>query len=219
MGKSTKSKEEKSLDLEKMTSRMDKASTAKAALEQEIKELEAEIGEIDASQGEATKIRGEENAEYQTSSKDFKDSAEATERAIVVLKEYYEGALLQVSQSSNKAPSFGSAKGDAGSSIISILEMAAEDFTKTYTEIESSEEEAAKAYEKLTKENAVSKTAKESEAKAKASEVKSLSVAIENGKTDSESVSAELDAVVAYLEKLKPQCETKVMSYAEKKAT
>merc|ERR1719171_2353227 len=28
----------------------------------------------------------------------------------------------------------------------------------------------------------------------------------------------ELDAVMAYLDKLRPQCETKVMSYAEKKA-
>merc|ERR1719265_477490 len=192
MGKSTKSKEEKSLDLEKMTSRMDKASTAKAALEQEIKELEAEIGEIDASQGEATKIRGEENAEYQTSSKDFKDSAEATERAMVVLKEYYEGALLQVSTGSNKAPSFGSAKGDAGSSIISILEMAAEDFTKTYTEIVSAEDEAAKSYEKLTQENKVARASKEA----------------------ADGVQRELDAVLEYLAKLKPQCETKVMSYA-----
>merc|ERR1719456_1701000 len=96
-------------------------------LEQAIKELEGEIGEIDAAQAEATKMREEENAENKVSSKDFKDSAEATEKAIIVLKEYYEGALLQVSQGS-RAPEFGSAKGDAGSSIISILEMAAEDF-------------------------------------------------------------------------------------------
>merc|ERR1719310_1957265 len=104
------------MDLDKLKARLDKAETGKAKLEGDIKELEGEVAEIDRSQAEATKIRNEENAEYLTSSKDFKDSAEATEQAIVVLKEYYEGALVQVSQKTKKAtravaPEFGSAKG------------------------------------------------------------------------------------------------------------
>merc|ERR1719161_558051 len=55
------------------------------------------------------------------------------------------------------------------------------------------------------------------EVKAKQSEVKSLTVAIENGSADSDGVQKELDAVLEYLDKLKPQCETKAMSYEEKK--
>ena len=54
--------------------------------------------------------------------------------------------------------------------------------------------------------------------KGKRSEVKSLNTALSNYNGDKESVSTELDAVVAYLAELKPQCETKVESYAEKKA-
>merc|ERR1719359_1105205 len=209
MGKSKKSQAAKTATLDKLTSRIDKAAAAKAELEGAIKELESEVAEIDASQSEATRMRTSENAEYQKSSKDFKDSAEATERAIVVLKEYYEGTglLVQVNSKASKQPSFGGAKSDAGSSIISILEMAAEDFTATYTEIETEEMEKAKAYAKMSDENKVSKAQKLADAKAKASEVKSLSVAIENTGTDKDMVSKELAAVMDYMDKLKPQCE------------
>lgn len=220
MAKSTKSQAEKTATLDKLTSRLDKATSTKAELEGAIKELESEVAEIDKSQAEATKLRTAENETYLKSSKDFKDSAEATERAIVVLKEYYEGTglFVQVNSKSSKQPSFGGAKSDAGSSIISILEMAAEDFTSTYTEIETEEMEKVKAYEKMSDENKLAKAQKLADAKAKASEVKSLSVAIENTGTDKDMVSKELEAVLSYMDKLKPQCETKVMSYAEKKA-
>merc|ERR1711881_717093 len=78
--------------------------------------------------------------------------------------------------------------------------------------------EKSKAYAKQSDENKIAKATKLSNAKAKASEVKSLTVALENSGTDKDMVSKELDAVLSYLDKLKPQCETKVMSYAEKKA-
>merc|ERR1719487_1803121 len=77
------------------------------------------------------------------------------------------------------------------------------------------EDEAAKAYKALTDENKISKVTKETEAKGKASEVKSLTVQLEHSKEDHASVSAELDAVLAYIDKLKPQCEEKAMSYEE----
>merc|ERR1719231_1369536 len=118
----------------------------------------------------------------------------------------------------SERPKFGSAKGDAGGSIISILEMAQEDFTTLLAEAEETEDVAVESYEKLTKENAVARSSKEAEAKAAASELKSLKVTIENSKEDKASTSAELEAVIAYIEKLKPQCESKVMSYAERKA-
>merc|ERR1719359_2146819 len=218
MGKSKKSQAAKTATLDKLTSRIDQAAAGKAELEGAIKELESEVAEIDASQSEATRMRTSENAEYQKASKDFKDSAEATERAIVVLKEYYEGTALVQINTGKRQPAFGSAKSDAGSSIISILEMAAEDFTATYTEIETQELEKAKAYAKMSDENKVSKAQKLADAKAKASEVKSLTVTLENGGADKGMVTKELDAVLSYIDKLKPQCETKAMSYEEKKA-
>jgi hypothetical protein len=220
MGKSKKSQEEKTAKVEKYKNRIDAAESTSAQLTDAIKTLEAEVAEIDKAQAEATKIRTEEKTEYDRASKDFRDSAEAVARAIEVLKAYYEGALLQVSQKTSraKAPSFGGAKSDTGSTIISVLEMAEEDFTTLLAETESSEDEAVKAYDKLSQENKVSKSSKLAEAKAKASEVQSLKVGLENAKEDHASTSEELDSVLAYIEKLKPECESKAMSYAEKKA-
>ena len=45
-------------------------------------------------------------------------------------------------------------------------------------------------------------------------EVKSLEMSLTNYKEDHASTSKELSAVLDYLEKLKPQCETKVMTSA-----
>jgi len=215
--KSKKAQAEKTMTADKLTSRIDKATTTKAQLEQSVKDLEAEVAALDAGDAEATKIRTEEKATNTKSSADFKQAAEAVQSAIGVLKEYYESALIQVS-SNKRQPSFGGAKSDAASSILSILEMSGENFTKMYMEIETAEQAAAADYKKLMDENKVSKTSKLAEVKGSLSEMKSLDVALKNNGEDLGMTNKELDAVMAYLTKLKPQCETKVMSYAEKKA-
>jgi chromosome segregation ATPase len=215
--KSKKAQAEKSMTSDKLTSRIDKATTTKAQLEQSVKDLEAEVAALDKGNAEATSIRTEEKATNTKAAADFKEAAEAVTAAIGVLKEYYESALIQTS-TSKRAPDFGGAKGDAASSIISILEMSEENFTKMYMQIETAEQTAAADYAKLMDENKVSKTSKQAEVKGSLSEIKSLDVALKNNQEDLGMTTKELDAVMAYLEKLKPQCETKVMSYAEKKA-
>jgi len=217
ISKSKAAQAEKTMTADKLTSRIDKASTTKALLEESIKELEGEIAEIDAGNAEATKIRTEEKATNTKAAADFKAAAEAVQAAIGLLKEYYEGALIQVS-SHKRQPSFGGAKSDAASVILGILEMSGENFSKMYMETETAEQEGATEYAKLMDENKVSKASKEAEVKGSTSEIKSLEVALKNSGEDLGMTNKELDAVMAYLEKLKPQCETKVMSYAEKKA-
>jgi hypothetical protein len=221
MGKSKKSQEEKTMTLDKLSSRIDGASSTIAELTESIKTLESEVATIDKAQAEATEIRTTENTDYLKASSDFKASAEAVAKAIEVLKNFYEGSFLQVSSKTSqksKQPAFGGAKSDIASTIISVLEMSEEDFTTLLAETEATEDEAAKAYKTLTDENKVSKATKQTEAKGKASEIKSLTVQLGHSKEDSASTSSELDAVNAYIDKLRPQCEEKAMSYAEKKA-
>merc|ERR1719191_2670371 len=90
MGKSKKSQEEKTPTADTLKPRTDKATATTNQLQEDIKELQADIAEIDSSSAEATKLRNEEHADYLKSSKDFKESADATQKAMVVLKEYYE---------------------------------------------------------------------------------------------------------------------------------
>jgi len=204
--------------LDKTTARMEKAEADKAMLNEAIKTLEGELADMAAKQAEATQIRQDEHAEYAKSSKDFKDSAEAVAKAMAVLNDYYASAsFVQVSMS-KQAPEFGGAKSDVGSTIVSILEVAESDFTTMLAEAEAAENEAQSAYDKLVQDNAVTKATKEADVKGKGSEIKNLEVAIGNYKEDKSTTGSELDSVLEYLDKLKPQCAVKVVSYAEKKA-
>merc|ERR1719335_1381972 len=201
-----------------LRSRIDVAAATKAKLGDNIKELQAELAEIDKATGEATKIRNEEHATYTKASKDFKEAAQAVEDAIGVLKEFYAGAFMQQVKAQGKAPQFGGAKSDAGGGIIAILELSAEEFTKMYTEVQSDELTAKATYDRMMQESKVATVSKQTEVKAMESELKQLAVAIQSSSQDKVMVSKELDAVLAYLDKLKPQCEIKVMSYEEKVA-
>jgi chromosome segregation ATPase len=219
MGKSKASQAEKTATIDKLQTRIDGASATIAELTEAVKTLESEIADIDSAQATATEIRTKEKADNTAAISDFSQSAEAVVKAMGVLKSFYEGALIQTqTKTSSSRPSFGGAKTDTGSSIISVLEVAESDFTTLLAETETAEDAAADAYEKSTKENEVSKATKLTDAKAKESEIKSLTVQLGHSKEDHASTSAELDAVLAYIDKLKPQCEEKAMSYEEKKA-
>jgi chromosome segregation ATPase len=219
MGKSKASQAKKTATIDKLTTRIDGAEASIATLTEAVKTLESEIASIDKAQAEATAIRTKENADNTAAISDFRQSADAVVAAMGVLKSFYEGsALLQTSSKKAGRPSFGSAKTDAGSGIISVLEVAESDFTRLLAETETAEDAAADAYAKQTEENKVSKATKETDAKAKSSEIKSLKVQLGHHKEDHASTSTELDAVNSYIDKLRPQCEEKAMSYAEKKA-
>merc|ERR1719235_1612765 len=203
--------------LDKTSARMAKAEADKAKAQEEIKMLETEIAEIDAGQAEATKVRQSEHEEYLKASSDFKLSAAAVAKAIDVLSEYYNNAgFAQVA--SKEAPEFGGAKSDVGSTIVSVLEVAESDFTSLLAESEADESSAQAAYDKLTEENTLTKTTKTADVKGKTNQVKQLEVALGNYAENKATTTDELDAVLMYLDKLKPQCESKVMSYAERKA-
>lgn len=210
--KSKKSRKVKQASVDKYQTRLDKASATVDTLTQEIGDLQQQLADASKAKAEATKIRAQENADYKVSSKDFRESADAVTQAITVLREFYGGASFI------QQPSFGSSKGDAGGSIISFLEVSQEDFERLYAETEQDEQEAKAAYEKLMQEDAVSTATKKASVKAKQSEVKSLKTAIQDSGSDLTSANEELDAVMEYIEKLKPQCESKAMTYEERKA-
>jgi chromosome segregation ATPase len=203
--------------LDKTKARIAKAEADKAKLQEEIKMLETEIADIDAGQAEATKVRQAEHEEYLKASSDFKESAAAVAKAIDVLSEYYNSAAF-VQVHSKEAPELGGAKSDVGSTIVSVLEVAESDFTSLLAETEADESSAQTAYDKLTQENAVTKSTKQADVKGKTSQEKQLEVALGNYAENKATTTDELDAVLMYLDKLKPQCESKVMSYAERKA-
>merc|ERR1719263_266277 len=75
-----------------------------------------------------------------------------------------------------------------------------------------------KTYEKTSEELGELKLTLKGEVKTEDGEMKHLDSLLLDLKQDKASTGKELDAVLEYLDKLKPQCETKVMGYAQRKA-
>jgi DNA repair exonuclease SbcCD ATPase subunit len=193
--------------------RIEKAEARKAKLSQAIKILEAEVSEIDKSQEEATNLRAAEHEKFLKASADYEQSAEAVANAIATLEQYYsQGAFAQ------RQPDFGGAKTDIGTTIVSMLEVAESDLTTLLAEAKAEESAAVDEYEQQSQQNKVSKASKLTEAKEKSSEAKQVEMNLLNYKEDYASTLKEVDAVHTYLDKLKPQCEAKVMTYEERKA-
>merc|ERR1719213_615540 len=86
-------------------------------------------------------------------------------------------------------------------------------------EAKANENMAVENFQKNIADSRVLKASKLAELKGKESEIKGLQATLDNQAQDKEGVTAELQAVNEYLDKLKPQCETKAPSYEEQKAT
>merc|ERR1719146_256097 len=98
-----------------------------------------------------------------------------------------------------------------------MLEVIEADFEKGLAELITVEEAAVAEYEKITKENAISKTTKEQDVKYKGKEAKGLDDAVAEASTDKASLVTELESVEEYWKSLEEQCIEKVEPYEERK--
>jgi len=228
----TKAAKDKKNDLiEKLETRLDKATSKSAELQEKIADLSGEIAASEKAVAEATSIRTAEHDQFVKQEKDYKEAADAVEDAIDALKDYYGDASLVQSaaihvhhtaalvQDKQKAPpALGGAKSDAAGGILSIMQTMQAEFRKEVSKLQSEEREASKSYDTFLHDSKVSKASKNAEIKASESEVKSLAVAVNNIGEDHKLATNELSSIMEYISKLKPQCEGRTVSYAERKA-
>jgi len=222
--KTTAAHGKKSMEIEKLETRIEKASATKSEQEQLIAANSEEIAGVEKQNAEATKLRNEQHENFVKIDTDFSGAAEAVDDAIDALKEYYGESLIQTksktdtTDSDSAPPTFGGAKKDSAGGIISILETMGEEFRKTVKENHAEEHENVKSYETLMQENKVTLAAKEAEIKGAESQMKSLAVTLHDNGEDLKMANKEKDAIEDYIAKLKPQCEGRVVPYAERKA-
>merc|ERR1719258_815340 len=108
---------------------------------------------------EATDLRMQQKTEFDASSAEYKQSADAVANAIQVLQSYYsEGSFVQAR--AGQAPELGGAKSDIGSTIISMLEVAESEFTQLLSEATAAETASATAFDKLSEKNTFARAAK-----------------------------------------------------------
>merc|ERR1719387_388784 len=108
LSKSSEAKDDKSMRMDKLKSKVNSVTSSKASLEETVRDLESQIAVLDKGETEGTKIRQEEHATYERESREFKEAAEAVESAMTMLKEYYQGTASLVQAHTGKQPVLGS---------------------------------------------------------------------------------------------------------------
>merc|ERR1712176_1553705 len=106
--------------------------------------------------------------------------------------------------------------GGAGGSIIDILEVVESDFASNLAKEETEEADAQTEYERVSQENAVTKTLKDQDVKYRTLEAKSQDATVTDYSADRQTASAELSAVLDYYSKIKERCIAKPETYAER---
>jgi len=209
----------------KLTSKIDLAAAKSAEAKADVKTLQAELATLAKEQASMDSIRAEEKAAFDTAKAELSLGISGVQKALGVLKDYYQGSAAFVQNDKfdafmqqPAAPQHHSASGGAGGSIIDILEVCESDFTKNLATEETQEGDAVDLYEKTTQENKVSTTMKSQDAKYKTKEFKSLDKSISDLSGDRDTTNTELSAVLDYYGKIKERCIAKPESYEERKA-
>merc|ERR1719510_1506232 len=227
LAKTEAKKAELEYDTAKLTGKIDKAAAKSAGLKADVKELQAELAALAKQQAEMDSMRMEERANYAKAKSDLELGLAGVRKAISVLREYYGSTGASMIQAASDMSSLMQQPampekhvkaGDAGSSIIGILEVCESDFAENLAEETSQEDDAEAAYEKSTQENAVTKTIKDQDVKYNTQEFQTLDKEIAELSADKETTSSELNAVLEYYAKIKDRCIAKPGTYETRKA-
>jgi len=225
LAKTEAKKSELDAEITKLTSKIDLAAAKSAGLKEDVKTLQAELATLAKEQASMDSIRAEEKAAFDTAKAELSAGIAGVQKALGVLKDYYQGGGAAFVQGSfdafmqqPAAPQAHSAAGGAGGSIIDILEVCESDFSKNLATEEVEEADAVAVYEKTTQENKLSVTMKSQDAKYKTKEHKGLDKSVSDLSGDRDTTSTELSAVMDYFGKLKGRCIAKPESYEERKA-
>merc|ERR1719265_1518294 len=209
--------------ISRLTSKIDLAAAKSAGLKEDVKTLQAELAALSRQQAEMDSIRAEEQAAFDTAKSELELGISGVQKALGVLKDYYQGSAAFVQNSFNAfmqqpaAPQQHTKASGAGGGIIDILEVVESDFAKNLATEETEEADAIAQYEKTTQENKLSTTMKSQDVKYKTKEFKGLDKSISDLSGDKEDTSSELSAVLDYFAKIKDRCIAKPETYEERK--
>eukprot|EP00397_Hematodinium_sp_SG-2012_P013167 GEMP01013361.1.p1 GENE.GEMP01013361.1~~GEMP01013361.1.p1 ORF type:complete len:684 (+),score=217.54 GEMP01013361.1:36-2054(+) len=210
---SSAKRDEHQASVDKLSIRVEKNTALINKLKEEVALLRNELSELSASEGKLIKMRQGEHEEFVKARGDFKQGLEGVRRAVALLRDYYnKAALLQQPE----VGVHGKATQDSGG-IIGLLEVVETDFGRSLAEAEAEEDQAVNTYEKTMQDIKVSKATKTQEAEYKEQESARVANVLAEAQNDRSGVQVELDAVMEYLGKLRPQCTTQPVSYEERK--
>merc|ERR1719498_495395 len=202
-------RKEKTAMVETLTADIDELSASVASLTEEIAELTKAIADLDAAIEKATGIRNAERKKNKETIKDAQDAQTAVASALGVLKEFY--AKASTATSFAQQPEIFSDEpykgmGGASGGVVGMMEVIQSDFERLEAETTAAEAAADKEYTDLKNDTNMDKTQKTKDVEHKTESKESQSLALQEKKADLAGTQKELDAAMAYYDKLKPTC-------------
>jgi len=215
-------RKEKTEAVETLHAEIDQLEASISKLTEDISELSKAVAELDATMAEATKMRQEEKALNEQTIKDSAEAQTAVAQALTVLKEFYAkaGDATALVQQQPEAPAIfdspyrGMQSENGG--IIGMLEVIESDFARLESDTRASEVAAQKEYDTLMTNSKVDKAAKSKDIEHKAAKKQDETQALTVKHEDLQGTQKELDAALAYFDKLKPSCVDAGVSYDDR---
>jgi hypothetical protein len=224
MGTNEQTRKEKTESVEILSAEIDELEATINQLTMEINELTNAVAENDKAVAEATELRETEKAKNAETIADAKKAQEAVASALTVLKDFYDkaGGATALVQTNKKQPEifdepYQGMQSNAGG-VVGMIEVIQSDFARLETETASSEAAGQKEYEEFMHDSAVDKQAKTKDIEYKSSKKTNAEGALQEKKMDLEGTQKELEAALAYYEKLKPACVDSGISYEDRVA-
>jgi len=219
-------RKEKTSAVEMLHAEIDELEASIAKLTEDISELTKAVAALDAAMAEATKLRQEEKAKNMQTISDAQEAQTAVAQALTILKEFYAKAadataLLQNGQQPVAPEIFDSPyKGMQAENggVVGMLEVIESDFARLEADTKAGEVTAQKEYDTFMTDSKVDKESKTKDIEHKTAKKQDESQALTVKEEDLEGTQKELDAALAYFDKLKPSCVDAGVSYDDRVA-
>jgi len=211
---------EKTTAVEALHSEIDTLQASIAKLTNDITELTVAVADLDKAVADSTSMRETEKAKNTETITDAQEAQTAVSQAVTVLKEFYAKAaestsfvqqpeVFDTAYTGNQAQSGG---------VVGMLEVIQSDFARLEAETKASEDQGQKEFDSFMSDSSVDKAQKSKDIEHKTDKKQNEEQSVQEKTTDLESTQKELDAALAYYEKLKPSCVDAGVSYEDRVA-
>merc|ERR1711907_352230 len=217
-------RKEKTEAVETLHAEIDQLEASIAKLTEDISELTKAVADLDAAMAKATKLRQDEKAKNTETISDSQEAQTAVAQALTVLKEFYAKAAEATAfvQAQPEAPEtfdkpYQGMGGESGG-VVGMLEVIESDFARLESDTKAAEATAQKEYDTFMTDSKVDKSEKSTDIEHKTAKKQDEEQAKVTKEKDLEGTQKELDAALAYFDKLKPSCVDSGVSYEDRVA-
>jgi len=215
-------RKEKTAAVESLHAQKDELEASIAKLTEDISELTQAVADLDAAMAKYTALRNEEKAKNAQTTADAKAAQTAVAQALTVLKDFYEKAAEATAFSQQQQPEIFESeyKGMQSSNggVVGMLEVIESDFARLEADTKAAEESSQSEYDEFMTDSATDKSKKTTDIDHKSAKKQDEQASLTSTLEDLQGTQEELDAALAYFDKLKPSCVDAGVSYEERVA-